>query len=206
MRLAQCHSLSLVIVDVVRCLAQSLGARFTPHYGLIMPGVKSILQEAMSTTSISHSFSTFAGKAMECAGLVGEAVGMEVFATDALDIIRVLFVVMERGSALGNDSITFDYVLPACVRIAKTLGGTAFEPFIPMVVTPLLVGANQDVQFRMEDVDDEEEDMDQTNAEVRPVPLSLPSHWMSACRVCSTTSRPTQTARSFNWAMESRNA
>ena len=48
---------------------------------------------------------------------------------------------------------SFDYVLPACARISKALGSD-FEPFLPMVITPVLVGATQEIQFSMEDADE----------------------------------------------------
>jgi hypothetical protein len=49
-----------------------------------MPGIKSILTEATAP-----EFVELRGKAMECAGLIGEAVGSETFARDALDIMRI---------------------------------------------------------------------------------------------------------------------
>lgn len=60
--------------------------------------------------------------------------------------------------------IIFDYILPACARICKTLGGS-FEPFLPFVMAPLLAGANQDIQFSLEDADDDEVEGEVTHNE-----------------------------------------
>lgn len=51
--------------------------------------------------------------------------------------------------------VTFEYVLPACARIAKAVG-PRFEPFLPLIMTPLLVGATQVIQFSMEDAGEDD--------------------------------------------------
>ena len=74
------------------------GESFIPYYAGFMPGIISLLQEASSSSSssstasaISLDLSELRGKAMECAGLVGEAVGVQVFSADAMNIMQ-LFV------------------------------------------------------------------------------------------------------------------
>ena len=52
-----------------------------------------------------------------------------------------------------DSDLTFEYILPACARIAKAVGAQ-FEPFLPLVMTPLLAGATQITQFSMEDADE----------------------------------------------------
>jgi hypothetical protein len=54
-----------------------------------------------------------------------------------------------------DKDITFEYILPACARIAKALR-SQFQEFIPIVCEPLLQGARQEVNFSMIDVDDDE--------------------------------------------------
>jgi hypothetical protein len=45
--------------------------------------------------------------------------------------------------AMGqDDDATFDYILPACGRISKALK-RHFEPFLPLVMAPILAGACQ---------------------------------------------------------------
>ena len=127
------------------CAAQVAEEAFVPYYSSFMPGIKAILR-----TATSADRSALRGKAMECAGLIGEAVGAEIFSGDALEIMQLLI------EAIGvDDDTTFDYILPACGRISKALE-IQFEPFLPLVMSPLLVGATQEIQFSM--VDAEEED------------------------------------------------
>lgn len=71
---------------VLGCVSQISQESFAPYYDRFMPGIKSILIEATSA-----EFVELRGKAMECAGLIGEAVGEQKFAKDALEIMR-LFV------------------------------------------------------------------------------------------------------------------
>lgn len=174
---------------VLGCIAQVVEDGFVPYYDSIMPGIKQILQSNKDVPTSSTASSgngatkgtqygganqsstflqqqqhaarvTLYGKAMECVGLIGEAVGNDIFARDALEIIQFLVAAMEAqqlGNSGGNDSITFDYILPACARIAKALGNH-FEPFVPLVMGPLLIGARVDIQFSIEDVAEEEED------------------------------------------------
>lgn len=57
-----------------------------------MPGIKSVL-----VTATSPELAVLRGKAMECVGLVGEAVGIEVFAQDALEIMQLFVHAMVRS-------------------------------------------------------------------------------------------------------------
>jgi hypothetical protein len=60
-----------------------------------MPGIKSILMEATSTELVE-----LRGKVMECAGLLGDAVGGERFARDAIEIMRLFFSIMVSNDFL----------------------------------------------------------------------------------------------------------
>lgn len=52
-----------------------------------------------------------------------------------------------------GDDATYDHILPACARIAKTLQDK-FQPFLSYVMEPVLLGANSTIQFSMEDAED----------------------------------------------------
>ena len=56
-----------------------------------MPGVKAILAAATGPEQV-----LLRGKAIECAGIVGESVGKNVFASDALEIMNILLNAMVR--------------------------------------------------------------------------------------------------------------
>jgi hypothetical protein len=70
------------------CVAQVCGPAFSPYYAAFMPGIKSVLKEATAP-----DLSTLRGKAMECAGLLGEAVGVGVFGADAGEIMQLFMQV-----------------------------------------------------------------------------------------------------------------
>jgi hypothetical protein len=57
-----------------------------------MPGIISLLREATSP-----DLATLRGKAMECAGLIGEAVGVQVFAQDAAQIMQLFMNALVRA-------------------------------------------------------------------------------------------------------------
>ena len=134
------------------CAAQVAEEAFVPYYSSFMPGVKNILM-----TATSSDRSILRGKAMECVGLIGEAVGAEVFSNDALEVMHLLI-----GAMGQDDDITFDYILPACGRISKALQ-KHFEPFLPLVMIPLLAGATQEIQFSMVDADEDENEGEVTH-------------------------------------------
>lgn len=56
-----------------------------------MPGIISLLREATSA-----DLTLLRGKAMECTGLIGEAVGVDVFAADALEIMQLFMNALVR--------------------------------------------------------------------------------------------------------------
>ena len=62
-----------------------------PYYAGFMPGIVSLLREATSP-----DLTVLRGKAMECAGLIGEAVGVQVFAADAMEIMQLFMSALVR--------------------------------------------------------------------------------------------------------------
>jgi hypothetical protein len=129
--------------------------RFAPFYPHFMPGIKTILRHATGEAQ-----ALLRGKAMQCVGLVGEAVGAELFLPDAVEIMEILMEAMAAsaaadaaGGARAADDTLFDYILPACCRIAKALG-ERFSPYLPYIMPAVLGAAAAVVEFTMEDADD----------------------------------------------------
>jgi hypothetical protein len=77
-----------------RCVATVSGQAFVPYYSGFMPGIISLLREATSS-----DLTTLRGKAMECAGLIGEAVGVQVFAADAMEIMQLFMTALVSASS-----------------------------------------------------------------------------------------------------------
>jgi len=76
---------------LLRCVAQVGQDVFAPYYPSFMPGVIGILGSARGPAYSQHR-----GKAMECIGLLGEAVGEAVFAPDALTVMQLLLTALVR--------------------------------------------------------------------------------------------------------------
>ena len=130
-------------------VAQVAEDAFVPYYSSFMPGIKSIL-----TAAAGEGMEELRGKAMECAGLIGEAVGEEVFAADAMEVMQLLIGAM-NGSELSKGDVVFDSILPACASVANALRDR-FVQFLPFVMPPLIEGTSQKIDFAMEDATEEE--------------------------------------------------
>lgn len=128
-------------------IAETAQETFIPFYSSFMPGIKSILAAATAPDQ-----ALLRGKAMQCAGLVGNAVGVKVFAGDALELMNLMI------SCLGQEDIdsVFDYILPACADISKALG-PHFEQFLPTIMPPLIDAASREIKFSVADAIDGEE-------------------------------------------------
>eukprot|EP01038_Epipyxis_sp_PR26KG_P010303 gene10303-13849_t len=131
-------------LTLLGCIAQVTNEGFVDYYSSFMPGIKTIL-----ITATSPEMTEVRGKAMECVGLIGEAVGVEIFSNDALEIMQLFMNAMHQDI---EKDCTFEYILPACARISKALGAD-FSPFLQMVMEPLLRGATQEIKFSMVDAD-----------------------------------------------------
>lgn len=138
-------------LSLLGCLAQTAEDSFFPYYPSLIPGLKSILFSATSEDLV-----ILRGKAMECIGLIGEAVGAEIFSPDANEVMGYLVHAMTTGSDTSSACDTvFEYILPTCARISKALG-PQFEVYLPVIMGPLLAGATQDIKFSMEDANDDD--------------------------------------------------
>jgi hypothetical protein len=135
-------------LDLLGCAAQVSDEAFAPYYASFMPGIKNILRQALGPDLVK-----LRGKAMECVGLIGDAVGVQTFSQDALEIMQELLGAMKADQEAQD--ITFEYILPACARISKALG-PAFEPYLELVMTPLLHGANRTIECTIVDALDDD--------------------------------------------------
>lgn len=156
--LMQCLQLASIEVQphcltLLGCVAQVSHEKFARYYPSFMPGIKTILRHATGEAQ-----SSLRGKAMQCVGLVGDAVGEELFFPDAVEIMEILLGALKAStetvsSPIGGDDTLFDYILPACCRISKALG-QRFTPYLLYVMPAVLAAAAAVVEFTMEDADD----------------------------------------------------
>ncbi|WVR07497.1 hypothetical protein IAU60_004539 [Kwoniella sp. DSM 27419] len=105
---------------------------FTPYYRGLMD---ILLHTLISATSESQQ--KLQGRAMECASLMGSAVGKATFALDAVKLAQVMITIQ---NSLTADDKRSRYLMDAWTSICQTLGDD-FEPFLPHVIPPLLEAA-----------------------------------------------------------------
>ncbi|KAG8795725.1 hypothetical protein FRC12_010569 [Ceratobasidium sp. 428] len=130
-------------------VADASAEKFQVYYPSIMPLLMQALRSpATPETRVLHC------KAMECAGLIGIAVGREIFQQDAEELIKLLLQVQERPTS--DDDNTPMYLQQTWSKICQALGD-AFEPYLKFVMPPLLksAGIKPDINI-VEDSDDME--------------------------------------------------
>lgn len=125
-------------VTTIATVADAAGEGFVKYYSAIMPFLISILQQAAG-----KEFRLLRGKAIECATLIALAVGKEVFAAHAGQLIELM--VQIQKSITDADDPQASYLIAAWARLCKVLGQD-FIPYLDIVMPPLL--ATADVKAR----------------------------------------------------------
>ena len=117
-------------LGAVTCVAQVTEADFSRFYPVFMPGIMGILSGGGAGQA------RLRGKALQCVGIIGSAVGLELFRDDAVRILQTLMPAMACPGGAFPDGY-YDYLAPACAQIAKALK-EHFASFLPTVIPPLL--------------------------------------------------------------------
>ncbi|TPX44882.1 hypothetical protein SeLEV6574_g04238 [Synchytrium endobioticum] len=120
-------------ITTIATVADSAGDRFVKYYSAIMPLLISALRQATA-----KELRLLRGKAMECASLIALAVGKEMFAPNATELIGLLKTTQE--SIIEPDDPQSSYILAAWARVCKALGAD-FAPYLDIVMPPLLKSA-----------------------------------------------------------------
>ncbi|KAF8732544.1 ARM repeat-containing protein, partial [Rhizoctonia solani] len=128
-------------------VADASADKFQVYYPSIMPLLMQALRSpATPETRVLHC------KAMECAGLIGIAVGRETFQHDATELIKVLLQLQEQPST--DDDNTPMYLQQTWSKICQALGD-AFEPYLQYVMPPLFKSASVKPDINVVDDNDE---------------------------------------------------
>lgn len=135
-QLLQCNVVKVQegALSAVSALALVTAEGFGPYYDAFMPGLKAILTGGSGDPKLRE----LRGKAMECIGLVGKAVGKEKFGPDAKVVMDYLLAQQSHG--LAADDPQYRYMVTALSRICSCMGAD-FAPYLPVVVAPLLKSA-----------------------------------------------------------------
>lgn len=133
------------VITAVAIVADSGKEHFKAFYGHFVPLLKQIIVQA---TGKDDRF--FRGRAMECLTLIGTAVGAEMFAADAKELMGVLislYASPEPQASEADDQFR-SYALSAWSRCCTVLK-TDFLPYMPAVMPVVLRAAalNPELEF-----------------------------------------------------------
>eukprot|EP00921_Rhytidocystis_pertsovi_P008573 GHVQ01014006.1.p1 GENE.GHVQ01014006.1~~GHVQ01014006.1.p1 ORF type:complete len:1142 (-),score=179.18 GHVQ01014006.1:1226-4651(-) len=141
-------------VTAVAVIAGVLDEQFTKYYGQVIPVIKQIVSDCVSTAERN-----LRGKAIECISIIGLSVGQDTFLKDGQDTMSGLLYIFATG--LEDDDPVKEYMQEALGRMCKAMKEN-FVPYLPSIVPPLL----QLLQTAPKEIDgdkeDDEEDDDMT--------------------------------------------
>lgn len=148
----QTRTMQQECLSSIAVLAESAEDLFVPYYTQVMPVLKQIIG-----SSTSEETKVLRGKAFECASIIGDAVGPDIFTPDAHEVMQVMTKQFQLG--FKADDPTRESVHEACGRIASSLK-RGFKGYMPHLLPSIFeVLDNRPQPVDPEDADDENEDM-----------------------------------------------
>ncbi|KZT64897.1 ARM repeat-containing protein [Daedalea quercina L-15889] len=140
------------VITTLAMVADASEATFAKHYSSIMPLLLNILQNANGP-----EYRKLRAKAMECAGLIAIAVGRDIFRPDANTFVELLMRIQNSPPDLQDTMLTH-YLIATWAKVCQAMG-EEFEPYLPVVMPPLLSAASTKTEVSVyEDTSDEPED------------------------------------------------
>lgn len=132
-------------LSTIATIADAAEAAFSKYYDVLMPNLFNVLQ-----SPIDKETRLLKAKAMECATLIGLAVGKERLGLDAMKLVQLLANI--QTSVTEPDDPQAQYLMHCWGRMCRVMG-SEFLPFLPNVMPPLLelAKANADVQLLEDD-------------------------------------------------------
>lgn len=140
------------VITTLAMVADASELTFAKHYSTIMPLLLNVLQNAKSA-----EYRKLRVKSMECAGLIAIAVGRETFRPDSRKFIELLMEIQNRPVD-PEDTMIGHYLVATWAKVCQALG-PEFEPYLPVVMPPLLhaASAKADVSVYTEDEEQPED-------------------------------------------------
>ena len=113
-------------MNAIACLAEASEESFCPYYAGVMPGL-------MACTQVPHV--DVASAALQSLTIVGQAVGKEMFQSDATQILSLIIPILPSNNTNGQNpsSLSSGDLLSACARIASVLEED-FAPYVDAVL------------------------------------------------------------------------
>jgi len=136
------------VVTTIASVADTSEEKFLVYYDRFMPCLKYIIQNATTP-----ELRLLRGKTIECVSLIGLAVGAEKFTRDASDVMDMLLKTQTEGGEMAEDDPQLSYMISAWARICKILG-KQFQPYLPVVMGPVLKAASMKPEVALLDADD----------------------------------------------------
>jgi len=139
-------------ITAIAAIADCAEDKFHKYYDSLMPFLKNILVNANG-----KEYRMLRGKTMECASLIGIAVGKERFFKDAKDIMDLMM--KTQTSKLEADDPQVGFLLQSWARICRCLGED-FVPYLPHIMPPLLASAKISPNIKIDSNETAEEGWD----------------------------------------------
>ena len=149
-------------LTAIASVADAAASQFASHYDSVMPMLVAVLSGC-----VDKSQRVLRAKALECATLVGLAVGPARFAAQASVVVGIMVTLEQEaagagagaGAAEGDDPMP-GYLLQAWTRVCKCMG-PAFLPYLPLVMPRLLASAGVKPDVVVQDASNPELDEDE---------------------------------------------
>ncbi|KAI8978352.1 ARM repeat-containing protein [Trametes punicea] len=141
------------VITTLAMVADASEATFAKHYSAIMPLLLNVMQNANGP-----EYRKLRVKAMECAGLIAIAVGRDVFRPDSRTLVELLMRI-QNSPTDPNDTMLSHFLIATWAKLCQALG-EEFEPYLPVVMPPLLRVAGSKADISIYDDDQEPEDRD----------------------------------------------
>ncbi|XP_065207829.1 importin-5 [Planococcus citri] len=146
------------VVTTIASVADTAEEQFVAFYDRLIPKLKYIIDNA-----VTAELRQLRGKTLECVSLIGLAVGHDKFAKDARDVMDTLLKNHENGDIIAEDDPYHTYLISAWARICIVLGKD-FQPYLPLVIGPVMKTASMKPEVALFDNEDLE-DLDRVNAD-----------------------------------------
>ncbi|PIL26735.1 hypothetical protein GSI_11149 [Ganoderma sinense ZZ0214-1] len=139
------------VITTLAMVADASEATFAKHYSSIMPLLLNVMQNANGP-----EYRKLRVKAMECAGLIAIAVGRDVFRPDSRTFVELLMRI-QNSPVDPKDTMLSHFLIATWAKVCQALG-EEFEPYLPVVMPPLLRVASSKADISIYDDDEEHED------------------------------------------------
>ncbi|KAI9024505.1 hypothetical protein CLU79DRAFT_834266 [Phycomyces nitens] len=135
-------------ITTIATVADCAEDKFVKYHSVIMPLLLDALRQATD-----KQYRLLRCRAIECASLIGLAVGKEAFAPYTQTFINILAEIQQMPTEADDSQTT--YLLAAWARMCKMMGQD-FLPYLPNIMPPLLQSAQLVPEITLVDVEDED--------------------------------------------------